>query len=485
MKRWYRKTVVKVIAVIVGIVSGAVFSASLLASISLAGTVNPTDIRRILTQAYEDSEDFNMTVENSVYEIMNRIRLEQMFETDGAYNPDKLVDIMDYSRNLVITGANHSGVAYTLDELKDWGEDFYAGEGQLYDDNSVIVCEQPDGNYYYYYLEDFLALFDRGELRIEFDNNEEYQITQDEYLQELEDGTLTTSGFYRMRITDPEGNILYTDCWNFGESLREKYAPAGADNLLQVVNETPQLNGKLSIIYENIASTLSSLYDELLVYENGWEYLEEGNTNLTYIYANEATRKVVTNKEEYSNYDELKNNIREMKSGESVRYMIIHPKLKDFETNMNISESGEWDKVRAYEGDRKMDSVVAVAVDTSYPINDQFYEARMSYGENVPFLKAALRCMFIFGILFLVSVVWTAMAAGRKPEDNEVHLTSFDRCKTEIAAVLIIGIWLGVTLLLLGFTTTGIYNDIVRDRKLERDRQLGYSRALILWRQVS
>ena len=465
MKRWYRKTVVKVIAVIVGIVSGAVFSASLLASISLAGTVNPTDIRRILTQAYEDSEDFNMTVENSVYEIMNRIRLEQMFETDGAYNPDKLVDIMDYSRNLVITGANHSGVAYTLNELKDWGEDFYAGEGQLYDDNSVIVCEQPDGNYYYYYLEDFLALFDRGELRIEFDNNEEYQITQDEYLQELEDGTLTTSGFYRMRITDPEGNILYTDCWNFGESLREKYAPAGADNLLQVVNETPQLNGKLSIIYENIASTLSSLYDELLVYENGWEYLEEGNTNLTYIYANEATRKVVTNKEEYSNYDELKNNIREMKSGESVRYMIIHPKLKDFETNMNISESGEWDKVRAYEGDRKMDSVVAVAVDTSYPINDQFYEARMSYGENVPFLKAALRCMFIFGILFLVSVVWTAMAAGRKPEDNEVHLTSFDRCKTEIAAVLIIGIWLGVTLLLLGFTTTlfGIENWSVTD----------------------
>ena len=146
MKRWYRKTVVKVVAVIVGIVSGAVFAASLLAAISLAGTVNPSDIRRIMTQEYEDSEDFNMSVENSVYEIMNRIRLEQMFETDGAYNPDKLVDIMDYSRNLVITGDNHSGVAYTLDELKDWGEDFYAGEGQLYDDNSVIVCEQPDGN---------------------------------------------------------------------------------------------------------------------------------------------------------------------------------------------------------------------------------------------------------------------------------------------------------------------------------------------------
>lgn len=454
MKRWYRKTVVKVIAVIVGIVSGAVFFASLLAAVSLAGTVNPSDIRRILNQKYEDSEDFNMSVEDSVYEIMNRIRLEQMFETDGAYNPDKLVDIMDYSRNGVITGANHSGVVYTLDELKEWSEDFYAGQGQLYDENSVIVCERPDGSYYYYYLEDFLSLFERGELSIEFDDQEEYQMTQDEYLQELEDGTLTVSGFYRMRIMDPEGKILYTDCWNFGESLREKFAPAGADNLLQVVNETSQLNGKLSIIYDNIATALSSLYDELQVYENGWEYLEEGNTNLTYIYANEATKKIVTNKAEYSSYDELKNNIQEMKVGDSVRYMIIHPKLKDFETNMNISESWEWDMVRSYEGDRKMDSVMAVAVDTSYPICDQFYEAHMSYGENVPFLRAALRSMFVFGTLFLVSVVWTAMTAGRKPEDKEIHLTVFDRCKTEIAAVLIIGIWAGVSLLLFGFAAT-------------------------------
>lgn len=84
----------------------------------------------------------------------------------------------------------------------------------------------------------------------------------------------------------------------------------------------------------------------------------------------------------------------------------------------------------------------------------------MYYGENVPFLKAALRSIFVFGILLVVSVVWTAMTAGRRPEDNKVHLTAFDRCKTEIAAALIIGIWLGVTLLLMGaaatlFTTEG------------------------------
>ena len=74
LHRWYRKTVVKAIVVIAGMVSGAAVTASLLASIALAGTLNPVDIRRILTQKYEDSNDFNMAVENSVYEILRHIR---------------------------------------------------------------------------------------------------------------------------------------------------------------------------------------------------------------------------------------------------------------------------------------------------------------------------------------------------------------------------------------------------------------------------
>ena len=32
--------------------------------------------------------------------------------------------------------------------------------------------------------------------------------------------------------------------------------------------------------------------------------------------------------------------------------------------------------------------------------------------------------------------------AGRKPEDEEIHLNSFDRWYTEIAAGIVIGVWL-------------------------------------------
>ena len=30
--------------------------------------------------------------------------------------------------------------------------------------------------------------------------------------------------------------------------------------------------------------SLSGLYDDYTIYQSGWEYLEEGNTNFTYLY---------------------------------------------------------------------------------------------------------------------------------------------------------------------------------------------------------
>ena len=466
MNRWYRKTVVKVITVIVGIVSGAAFVASLLSSLSLAGTANPSDIRTMLEQEYEDSEDFNTAVENSMYDILNHISLKEMFETEGAYNLDKLVDVIDYSRNRRITGDNISGVAYTLEELKSWSEDFAmwgepygADDGQLYDNNKVIVCEKTDGSYYYYYTDDFLALFEQGKLELVIENDGKAEMTQEEYLEEIIAGTMTSSGFYGASVVDSDGHELYTSFWNFGRSLKERYAPEGASNLLEIVNKTPSLNGKLSVIYDDMAYVLNSLNIEINIYESGWEYLDEGNTNLTYIYANRDTKKVSTNNSEYSNYNELKENIKKMKSGDSVRYMIVYPQLKDFDTNMNISESSEWDTVRSFENDKRVNSVIAVAVNTDYPVSDQFYEGHMSYGANVPVLRGSLRAMLIFGILFLISLVWTAMTAGRRPEDDEIHLTAFDRCKTELAAVIIVAVWIGV-IILLYYLAMGIFVNV-------------------------
>ena len=436
MNQWYRKTVTKAVVLVIAVICGGILITSLLSAFTMAGTSDPAQIRETATQPYEESENFTRIVQNMMTEVLQQNSLENMFETDGTYNPDKLVDIMRYVKDQSISGFNESGIAYTLEELESWSEDYTAGEGDMYDSNNVIVCEKTDGNYYYYYLSEFLTLLGNGQIRMVFLEEEQ---NQEDFLRDLEEGLLTSSGYYDFRIYDSGGNMLYTDCWNFGQSLKEKFAPEGAENLLQVVNATPQLNGKLSIIYDNLATILSTICYDIQAYQSGWTYLEEGNTNFTYIYVNEDTRKVDTNKSGYENYADVEKNISEMISGDSVKYMIVYPQLRDFKTNMNISPSNEWDAVRSYNSGRRYNSIFAVAVDTTYPIQDQFYEGNQVYEENVPLLRWSLFMSQTAGVFFLIECVWLALTAGRRENDGELHLTTFDHWKTEIAAAVVAG----------------------------------------------
>lgn len=452
MNQWYRKTLTKVIVLLAGILSGASFVTALGVASTFAGTVNPSEIMSLVNEPYEESSDFNSSVEGAMYETFAMFRVKNLIESDGAYDPGKEINIMSYADSGEIRNDGGAEVMYTLGDLINWSEDYSSSGEELYNEN-VIVCQRGGENqYYYYYLNDFLSLFQKGELIAEFD--EGYQ-TQAAFLQELADGDTEQAFSGGIRILDSEGNELYTDCWNFGWSaLQEEYAPAGAKNLLEVVNNTPELNGKLTDIYDHLAFVLSSIYDDYMSYQSGWEYLEEGNTNFTYLYVDREKKQVLTNKTEYQSYTDVNDHIKEMKSGDTVKYMIVTPRLKDFETNMNLTASGEWDMVRSYETTPDSENILAVSIDTSYPIQDQFYEGSANYNQNIPFLRWALFLLIAGGILFLASAVWLAVTAGKKPGDEKLYLTGFDHWKTEISAALVIALWVIITCIVVAGATT-------------------------------
>ena len=445
MNRWYRKTAVKVTVFIIGMLSGALFVISFCMAAMLSGRLNPVEIARLADESYEESPGFRSSVEEYMRRVFEQFRLEELFETDGAYNAGKVIDVMEYAAGRTTGGVNVSGVAYTLEELVDWGED-YSGGADPYEDNQVIVCQEPDGSYYYYYLEEFLELFNSGSLIMEF--RDPYQ-SQPGFLKELAEGSLTSASGTDFSICDPDGGLVYTDCWNFGQSLREKYPPQGADDLLEVVNSSQELNGQLTTIYNSIGELLNTIYVDFVTYQDGWDYLQEGNTNFTYLYVDESTKKVMTNRSEYGNYADVEKNIDKMRSDPSAKYMFVYPKLKDFETNMNLSPTGEWEAVKAYDQNRDFESIFAVAIDTDYPVHDWFYEQKQNYEESMPLLRNSLFLAVTGGILFLAAAVWTAMTAGRRAEDDRLYLTAFDRCKTEIAAALVLAVWAVPTVLLL------------------------------------
>ena len=438
MNKWYRKTGVKAIVLIVAILSGAMLITNLLSLMNLAGSTDLPSLWTMSQQPFEESQEFNSMVESYMDDVLTQIRLENLFETDGTMNQNKEIDVMEYSKNDTASGENISGVAYSLEELINWGEDFDSAESDNYAKNSVIVCQKPEGTYEYYYTSDFMTRVESGVFGIIMQDGSDV----DGFLQKLQNGEYTSSGFYNFDIVDMEGNILYTDCWDFGSALIEKYAPQGAENLLQVVNSSPRLNGKLSVIYDDLAYTLGNIYSDYQNYQMGFEHLEEGNTNFTYIYANNDTKKVVTNKTSYENYAELEKNVRNLISEKDIKYMVIYPKLKDFNSNMNVSKSDEWENLRSYSGEKKWNSVFAVAVDTTYTIQDPFYQNKAAYDNSFPYFKGTIWLMVLSVILFLGAIIWLTLEAGRTAKDEELHLNSFDHWKTEIAAVLIVLIWI-------------------------------------------
>ena len=458
MNKWYRKTGVKAIVLIVAILSGAMLITNLLSLMNLAGSTDLPSLWTMSQQPFEESQEFNYMVENYMDDVLTQIRLENLFETDGMMNRNKEIDVMEYSKNDTANGENVSGIAYSLEELINWGEDFDSAESDNYAKNSVIVCQKPEGTYEYYYTSDFMTRVESGVFDIIMQDGSDV----DGFLQELQNGKYTSSGFYNFDIVDMEGNILYTDCWNFGSAF-EKYAPQGAENLLQVVNNSPRLNGKLSVIYDDLAYTLGNIYSDYQNYQMGFEHLEEGNTNFTYIYANNDTKKVVTNKTSYENYAELEKNVQNLISEKDVKYMVIYPKLKDFNSNMNVSKSDKWEKLRSYSSEKKWNSVFAVAVDTTYTIQDQFYQNKVAYDNNIPYFKGTTWLLVLSIILFLGATIWLTLEAGRTAEDEELHLNGFDHWKTEIAAVLIVLIWIVGSYIGIHFWNGNIYtmiNDI-------------------------
>lgn len=459
MNKWYRKTGVKAIVLIVAILSGAMLITNLLSLMNLAGSTDLPSLWTMSQQPFEESQEFNYMVENYMDDVLTQIRLANLFETDGMMNRNKEIDVMEYSKNDTANGENVSGIAYSLEELINWGEDFDSAESDNYAKNSVIVCQKPEGTYEYYYTSDFMTRVESGVFDIIMQDGSDV----DGFLQELQNGKYTSSGFYNFDIVDMEGNILYTDCWNFGSALIEKYAPQGAENLLQVVNNSPRLNGKLSVIYDDLAYTLGNIYSDYQNYQMGFEHLEEGNTNFTYIYANNDTKKVVTNKTSYENYAELEKNVQNLISEKDVKYMVIYPKLKDFNSNMNVSKSDKWEKLRSYSSEKKWNSVFAVAVDTTYTIQDQFYQNKVAYDNNIPYFKGTTWLLVLSIILFLGATIWLTLEAGRTAEDEELHLNGFDHWKTEIAAVLIVLIWIVGSYIGIHFWNGNIYtmiNDI-------------------------
>lgn len=86
-------------------------------------------------------------------------------------------------------------------------------------------------------------------------------------------------------IEDAEGTMLYVDCWKYdGVLFREEAAPLEAENLLQIVNENSNWNGRLNEAYNMLESCIYQIGERYANYESLTEQYKEGDSNFFYYY---------------------------------------------------------------------------------------------------------------------------------------------------------------------------------------------------------
>lgn len=437
MKNWYKKPVTKGLLLLFANITAVAAVLSIMVLLAFAGNMKGEDFFNFTNKPYEESTSFKSMVYDATWNVTEGISMKHNFETEGKYDPNKVVDIVDWAKNERITGENTSGLAYDLEDLKNWSSEAME-EGLDYGENSIVVCQKPDGTYHYYYMGEFRTLIEDKKLLLEVEHK-----SVSDFLTQLGEGYYT-SGYSdgNLIIKNAEGNTEYTDCWTFGGALKEKYAPAGAANILEVVNKTPELNGKLSKVYSYMESTLHSISSRIEEYLYAGDMWKEGNTNFIYMFVDENTKTVYTNNGLFKTYDEYKANLEKMKSGEDNKYLIVRSKLADFETNMDIS-ANEWHSViKPYLSSENADCIFAASINTDFPIQDNFYTDKQAYDAYAPYLKQAAFGSVFCTIVFLLILIWLTVIAGKKEDSEELHLTAFDRWKTEVGAVFIIVIWI-------------------------------------------
>lgn len=445
--KWYRKSGIKGLLVLLTVFFMVAACAGAGASVLIMSKgVQPLD-----SKDYVDSQSFTDNVYNLSHTIVDAINERHILD---QADDEELIDLKELNQGDTLTHKSTSGLAYRAGDLYDWAK------SPSWDTSTdVLICRQPDGSDYYMYYRDFADKIATGELKFVFgsDEDEGTENTKD-ILSMLSGREYTYYGYESDNIgirnngveyvTDADGNVAYTDVYNYESSgnndapLKEVYKPDGADSILDVVNNNKEWKGNLNKAYQYLYEALVQ-YSDASYGEKILKTYASGATNVNYMYVDTKSGKVYTNIKDVTSSNYLKT-LDKLTSGAGP-FMLIAPDTQDCVLGFsNISDwtVSYWQNMLKNTGLAGENYLYFVSVDKDFPVLDRIKQEKLVYDKFEPWLVPVMAGSVLALILALAGVVILTIGAGRNNEDKKVHLNFFDRCYTEIVAVVVFMIWL-------------------------------------------
>ena len=416
---------------------------------------------------YIESEEFNNELRQKGTDIIGGLSAQEDINFLKNAGSSAVIDLFEFKEKgnswdaiKELSMKNVSGLAYSVNDILEWAKDWDGSEA-YYDNGNIIQCRTTDGTSHCFYLDDFKKRIEDGTLKIDYnkyyfdsDADEFWDKTDAQKVDAAYDLIYWNSDASQNigSVTDVTTGVEYSETYFLSvNGLAEKFAPQGADNLLDAVNSSEEWSGSPRGAYDELANLLdciSSVQNDAKTYEyttaqdNSFQptgECEEGSSNLTYLFADKKAKTVYTNKEAYGDYTQLEQNLEKILKEHT--FAVVYPDLSECVTDIPNISLQVWNHTIKQSLDTE-DFVFAVNVDIEFPIADSIASDAETFEKYANLMLPVLLGTILSCVIWLISMIWLTVAAGRKPEDEEIHLNSFDRWYTEIAAGIVIGVWL-------------------------------------------
>ncbi|MCI8299464.1 MAG: hypothetical protein HFI69_03795 [Lachnospiraceae bacterium] len=473
MKKWRYSIGLKAVMVAASQILAVIFVICLMV-LTILFQKNILNFREKRNLPFESSGYFTDQFEGTSKGLLEFIELRKKFETDGNYDPEKIVDIHQYYEQQEISGKKHrkNAITYKLGDLAEWSR-FYSTS--LFE--FMLEYEVQDS------IQQRLTIFQNGESIY----SEEKPVTniremapelRDSVIEQVEhyyggsysvsqSGSLEQETAYQEQVSEASVEVL-EDVSQEEEEHQEVIQKVIHGQLYELTEQELKwlLKSMDSMAYVSMSSAYDFVNEDYLPLEGKgiWQMYINGDCTLEYMYNSFQALNYALEQlgRELREYRRCLNIYQKVSQGTNVYYWISEGRKNTVYTNTEISKASELPAfgkrlgkyVYYLESNMHLETnvtgmedyfyqhiepvygskgnVIFVGVDTDFPHADMFREAKQEYTQMYPWLRVCLWGGVISILLWLTCVIYLSIVAGKRDDSGEVHLNLLDRIPTEI-----------------------------------------------------
>lgn len=466
---------------------------------------NILDFGDIKNKSFPTSAYFSSLFQESAEDIFNFVELRKKFETNGNYDAEKKIDIKKYysSQGRVgdvsedkLTEDETQSRRYYLGELVEWARSyttsdyqftstFYINNG-IYQKQSVsrdgasvfnqekqieslgdmsaelqmVIVSQVErsygGSYNVAYLESS-GVFNSTEVAEESDleiepsqesaDTEEGQQEEplEEIIQRVIAGELYELNSDELTLLLQDLGMLKGSYSNEYSFVNEEYLSVDGSGIWTDFIQGKCTEVQMQKMYEALEYTLENIGQEVNTYKkclNRYNLGKEGS-NVYYWIKKGNEDSIYTNLEdvEIEDFTEY--------GKEMGKYFFYRESDMRLETNVKGMEDVFYNGIEQVYGGKG--NILFICVNTSFPQEDSFYQAKQEYSQMYPWIYIGTVAMVISALGCLICFIYLSTIAGKTGEHKEPVICWFDKIPTELVFIAA-AIW--------AITSIVIYGDV-------------------------